>query len=106
MNVDELAVHLAEVDARSKSNTHRLDTMEKNFDALHELTTSVKVMAGELQRQGNAVEEIKTDVTALGSKVDGIEKKPGRQWEKLVFEILKWAALLLLGFAAAKAGIV
>lgn len=106
MTPEELAVKLAEVDARSKSNTHRLDAVEKNFDALHELATSVKVMAGELKRQGGAVEEIKTDVTALGSKVDGIEKKPGRQWEKLAFEVLKWAVLLLLGFAAAKMGIV
>ncbi len=55
MGNDELAVKLAEVDARSKSNTHRLDAVEKNSDVLHELVTSVKVMANELKRQGDAV---------------------------------------------------
>ena len=81
MTLEELAVKLAETDARSRSNTHRLDSMEKNSEALHELAAAVKVMASELQRQGDTVEDIKSDVTALGQKVDTIEKKPAKRWE-------------------------
>ena len=88
MGNDELAVKLAEVDARSKSNTHRLDAVEKNSDVLHELVTSVKVMANELKRQGDAVAEIKDDVTNLGHKVDSIEKKPAKRWEGIVDKLI------------------
>ena len=49
--------------------------------------------------------EIKTDVTALGQKVDAIEKKPGKRWDNIVWEVLKWGILLLLGIAAVKAGL-
>ena len=32
--------------------------------------------------------EIKTDVTALGQKVDAIEKKPGKRWDGMVDKFL------------------
>ena len=49
--------------------------------------------------------EIKNDVTALGQKVDTIEKKPGKRWDNMVWEVLKWGVLLLLGLAAVKIGL-
>ena len=48
MNEQEMAVKLAEVDARSKSNTHRLDEMDEKVDTLNRLATAVEVMAGAL----------------------------------------------------------
>ena len=105
MTQEEMAVKLAEVDARSRSNTHRLDTVERNSEALHELAASVKVMASELKRQGDAVEEIKDDVTALGRKVDGIEKKPGKRWEGLVDKLIWGVVGAILAFLLAKIGL-
>lgn len=105
MTQEELAVKLAETDARSRSNTHRLEAVEHNSEALHELATSVKVMAGELKRQGTAVEEIKDDVTALGRKVDGIEKKPGKRWEGLVDKVLWAVAGAVVAFLLARVGL-
>lgn len=105
MEHEELAVKLAEVDARSKSNTHRLDTVERNAEALHELAASVKVMAGELKCQGDAVEEIKEDVTNLGHKVDSIEKKPAKRWEGIVDKLIWGVVGALLAFLLAKLGL-
>lgn len=105
MTQEELAVKLAETDARSRSNTHRLDNVEKNAEALHELAASVKVMAGELKRQGDAVEEVRDDVTALGRKVDGIEKKPAKRWEELVDKVLWAVAGAVVAFLLAKIGL-
>ena len=51
MTQDEMAVKLAEVDARSKSNTHRLDEMDYKVDTLQRLTTAVEVMAAEQKHQ-------------------------------------------------------
>lgn len=84
MNEQEMAVKLAEVDARSKSNTHRLDEMDKKVDTLNRLAAAVEVMATEQRHQTETMAEIKTDVTALGTKVDAIEKKPGKRWDGMV----------------------
>lgn len=106
MMQEEMAVKLAETEARSKSNTHRLDKIEEDFDALNKLAAAMEVMANEQKHQSEAVTEIKTDVTALGQKVDAIEKKPGKRWDNMVWEVLKWGVLILLGIAAAKVGLV
>ena len=88
MNEQEMAVKLAEVDARSKSNTHRLDDVEEKVDTLQRLTTAVEVMATEQRHQTETMGEIKNDVTALGTKVDAIEKKPGKRWDGMVDKFL------------------
>ena len=88
MNEQEMAVKLAEVDARSKSNTHRLDDVEEKVDTLQRLTTAVEVMATEQRHQTETMGEIKNDVTALGKKVDAIEKKPGKRWDGMVDKFL------------------
>ena len=105
MDHEELAVKLAEVDARSRSNTHRLDAVEKSSDALHELAASVKVMANELKRQGESVEEIKDDVTNLGHKVDSIEKKPAKRWEGIVDKLIWGVIGAVLAFLLTKIGL-
>ena len=105
MTQEEMAVKLAEVDARSKSNTHRLDEMDDKVDTLQRLTTAVEVMAAEQKHQSETMTEIKNDVTARGQKVDTIEKKPGKRWDNMVWEVLKWGVLLLLGLAAVKLGL-
>ena len=88
MNAEEMAVKLAEVDARSKSNTHRLDEMDEKVDTLNRLATAVEVMATEQRHQTETMAEIKTDVTALGTKVDAIEKKPAKRWDGMVDKVL------------------
>ena len=88
MNEQEMAVKLAEVDARSKSNTHRLDEMDEKVDTLNRLATAVEVMATEQRHQTETMAEIKEDVTALGTKVDAIEKKPAKRWDGMVDKVL------------------
>lgn len=88
MNEQEMAVKLAEVDARSKSNTHRLNDVEEKVDTLQRLTTAVEVMATEQRHQTETMGEIKNDVNALGKKVDAIEKKPGKRWDGMVDKLL------------------
>ena len=94
MNEQEMAVKLAEVDARSKSNTHRLNDVEEKVDTL---ATAVEVMATEQRHQTETMAEIKTDVTALGTKVDAIEKKPGKRWDGMVDKFLYGLVGVLAG---------
>jgi len=92
MNTEELSSRLVEVEQRAKSNTHRLDDLEGQVDTLNRLTTAVEVMAAEQKHQGETMSEIKTDVNALGQKVDVMEKKPAKRWEGIVDKAI-WAVL-------------
>jgi len=88
MNQEEMAVKLVEVDARSKSNTHRLDELGDKVDVLTRLTTAVEVMAAEQKHQGDTINRIEADVDSIGRKVDTIEKKPAKRWDGLVDKFL------------------
>ncbi len=88
MSQEEMAVKLAEVDARSKSNTHRLDELGEKVDVLNRLTTAIEVMAAEQKHQGETMAEIKSDVTALDKKVEAIEQKPAKRWDGMVEKVI------------------
>ncbi len=92
MNTEELMEKLVETEQRSRSNSHRLDELAERVNVLDRLTTAVEVMAPEQKHQGATMTEIKTDVTALGQKVDIMEKKPGKRWEGIVDKAV-WAVL-------------
>lgn len=105
MNAEELSVRLTEVDARSKSNTHRLDALEQTSTVLNRLATSVEVMAAELKRQGEDVDEIKRDVTNIGGKVHAMEVKPGKRWESIVDKLIWGVVGAVLALLLTKLGL-
>ena len=74
MNQEEMAVKLTEVDARSKSNTHRINELAGQLDAVNRLAT--------------AMAEIKADVAKLDAKVETIEQKPAKRWDGMVEKII------------------
>lgn len=90
MNEQEMTVKLTEVEERSKSNTHRLDKMEKRQDTLDELAKSMARMDERQNNMDGDVKEIKADVKAL-------TEKPSKRWDGIVDKAL-W---LLIGAALA-----
>ena len=90
MNQEEMAMKITEIEQRSKSNTHRLDTMEGQIDAVNRLATSVEVLVTENKHQTETIREIKVDVSGLGKKVEAIEQKPAKKWDGLMEKVL-WA---------------
>ena len=89
---------LTEVEERSKSNTHRIDKVEKQQDDFIDLVSSVKVLAEREQNVENDVKEIKSDVKSLTSK-------PGKRWDSLVDKIIVTVAAAVIGFLFAKLGL-
>lgn len=89
---------LTEVEERSKSNTHRLDDMERRQDNLDELVGTVKVLADREERVEDDVKEIKNDVKTLTSK-------PAKRWESLVEKIILTIAAAIVGFILAQIGL-
>lgn len=68
---------LTEVESRSKSNTKRIDDLEKRQDNLDDLVSTVKVLADREERVESDVSEIKDDVKEM-------KAKPGKLWEGII----------------------
>lgn len=98
MTNEEIVQTLTETDARSKSNTHRLDKMERRQDELDELVTSVALMAQRQETVENDVKEIKADVKTLA-------EKPAKRWETLAEKVLWVLIAAVLGFVLASMGL-
>jgi predicted nucleic acid-binding Zn-ribbon protein len=89
---------LTEVEERAKSNTHRLDKVEKQQDEFVDLVTSVKVLAEREQNVENDVKEIKSDVKSLTGK-------PGKRWDSLVDKIIVALTAAIIGFLLSQIGL-
>ncbi len=95
---DGFKAKIAEIEARSKSNTHRIDDLEEDNRALHTLATSVEVLATKQDTIESTVQEIKTDVKEL-------KAVPGSKWEALVKTILTALAGGLVAYALFRLGL-
>ena len=93
----EFEHRITEVEERSKSNTHRIDNIEKQQVEFIELVSSVKVLAEREQNVEKDVKEIKSDVKSLTSK-------PGKRWDSLVDKVIVTIAAAVVGFILAKLG--
>ena len=89
---------LTETEARSKSNTKRIDEMEKKQGDIADLVSSVKILADREVRVEKDVKEIKDDVKEM-------KEKPGKLWfgmlEKALYTIVGGVVtyvLIKLGF--------
>lgn len=96
---DGIQAKIVEIDQRSKSNTHRIDDLEADNKALHQLATSVEVLATKQETIEANISEIKDDVKSL-------KAIPGGKWETLVKAVVTAIVGVLVGFALAHAGIV
>ena len=81
MSPEELNVKITEVEQRAKSNTHRIETIERRQEALTELTTTVGILASKQ-------EAVETDVKEIKAGVNSLMEKPAKRWEGLVDKLL------------------
>ena len=95
---DGIQAKIAEIESRSKSNTHRIDDLEADNKALHQLATSVEVLATKQEAIEANVSEIKDDVKSL-------KAIPGGKWEALVKSILTALAGGLVAYALFRLGL-
>lgn len=100
----DLAVHLQEVDSRSKSNEHRIDAHEKEIhelrekqDAIYEIASSVKSIATDMTYMKEDVKEVKTGQDKLNQKVTELENKPANEAKRRMDKIGDKLLWLLIG---------
>ena len=89
---------LTEVEERSKSNSHRLEAVEKKQNEFGDLVSSIKELAVREQNVENDVKEIKSDVKNLSGK-------SGKRWDSLADKIITTVATAIAVYFLAKFGL-
>jgi hypothetical protein len=98
MNEKDIEHRLTTVEDRSKSNTFRLDDVERRQDNLEDLVSTVKVLAVREEAVEKDVKEIKDDVKSLTSK-------SGQRWDSLIDKIIWAVAGAVLAFLLSQIGL-
>ena len=98
MNDVELERRLCVVEDRSKSNSHRLKTLEQRQEDMTQLVTSVAAIAQKQRDMDDDVQEIKSEVKA-------INMKPAKRWESIVEKAVLAVVGVLVAYMAVKLGL-
>ena len=85
MTTEELAIKLTEVDSRSKSNTHRINELSGEIEAVNRLARAVEVMATKQDTMSDTL-------TRLDGRVETLEAKPAKRWDGIVDKLI-WLAV-------------
>ena len=98
MEEAEITKWISAVEQRGKSNSHRLDALEKQTEALNTLATSVAVMAERVEVTGEKVDGLCTSVQELKSE-------PGKRWKSVVERVIYIVVAAVVGFILARLGL-
>jgi len=98
MEETEIAGRLSAVEQRSKSNSHRLEALEKQTEAVNRLATSVAVMAEKVETTGDKVDSLCVDVQE-------IKQKPAKRWETVTAQVVSILVAAVLGYIIARLGL-
>ena len=86
---------LTEIDARSKSNTKRLDNMEKIVDAVHEMNGNIKVIVEQTKQQQGDITTLIESIKNHEDRIDVMESKDDKHARKVLMKI-QWLIISLL----------
>ena len=95
MDNEQLALKLQETTDRSFRNEGRIKKLEDENGVLHQLATSVAVMAEQMKT-------LNSNVTTLAGEVEDMKEKPAKRWDGLVDKIIWAVAVAVLAFLLSK----
>ena len=98
MDMDNIALQLQKTDDRSLRNEGRIKKLETEHEVLHQLATSVAVMAEKMDSMNRSVD-------TLTSKVDALEAEPAKKWRFVVEKAIYFVVAAVVGFALAQLGL-
>lgn len=98
MEETEIVGRLSAIEQRCKSNSHRLEALEKQTEAVNTLATSVAVMAERVETTGEKVDGLCMDVQELKSE-------PGKRWKSVVERVIYIVVAAVVGFILARLGL-
>ncbi len=80
MNDTEMEHRLTEVESRAKSNTHRIDKLEKVTEEIHTMSNTMIQLVEEVKHTNETVSSLDKKVEKMDSRVDDMERAPGKEW--------------------------
>lgn len=89
---------LSETEARSKSNTKRLDELEKTTDNIHQLAASVAVLAEQMKTMNG-------NLTKLTGKVEALESEPAKKWRFVVEKSIYFVVGAVITYMLSRVGL-
>ena len=89
---------LTEVEARTKSNTHRLDKLEESTEAINRMAISIEKMAMKQDTMNGSINKLTTDVETL-------KAEPAKRWKFVVEKAIYIVVAAVVGFILAKVGL-
>lgn len=109
----DLAVHVQEIDSRSKSNEHRIDSLEEDMKETKDMQITLVKLANGVENMGNQLMDVKEDIqdvkkgqNELSEKVTTLENKPAQEtkkrWDSISMELLKLFVVGVVSFLLAQ----
>lgn len=98
MDNEQIAIKLQETTDRSLRNEGRIKKLEEEHESLHQLATSVAVMAEQMKN-------MHISMGTLTSKVDKLEEKPAKRWDGMVDKIIWAVAAAVIAFLLGRIGL-
>ena len=89
---------LTDVEARTKSNTHRLDKLEESTEAINRMAISMEKMALKQDTMNGSITKLTTDVETL-------KAEPAKRWKFVVEKAIYIVVAAVVGYFLAKAGL-
>lgn len=100
MNEEQIAAQLAANETEHRSFRRRLDEHDAMLREQGKIFVALEKQSSAIQAMNNSMARVEKKVDGIGSRVDELEKEPGERWKKLVWEVIKYVALALLGLGA------
>ena len=103
MNEEQLIALREEMAANNKEHeafNRRLKEHDQKLGQLNELTVAISRLTDANVNNTKVLEQVKTSVQRLDTRLANIEKEPGETWKKVTFEIVKYVVLAAVGVAA------
>lgn len=100
----DLAVHIQEVDSRSKSNEHRINDLESDMKETKDMQLTLVKLASGVENMGNQLMDVKNDIQdvkkgqdELSDKVTTLENKPAQETKRRVDGIYEKIIWVIVG---------
>ena len=101
MDAINMEHRLTEVEARAKSNSHRIDKLEPIVDEIHTMSNTMVQLVQEVKHTNETVNSLNSKVDRMDSRVDEMERAPAKEWyntkKAVITTILTTVVTFLVG---------
>lgn len=89
---------LTQLEDLAKGNQRRIEALEKSQQTLTDIATSVAVISNNQKNMSDKVD-------SLCTKIDVLESKPAKRWDKLIETVLACVATAVITYLLARGGL-